>query len=122
MRNVDRLWMDHLDAMTELKGSIGLNAYAQRNPIVEYKIQGSIMFDEMVQNIRDNTATMLLSHAPRIAMKREQVAKITGTSAGGDGTVKKTPVKVKTKVGPNDPCPCGSGKKYKKCCGLKESE
>ena len=121
LRNVDRLWMDHLDAMTDLKGSIGLNAYAQRNPIVEYKIQGSVMFDEMIRDIRDNTATTLLIAIPRAAMKREQVAKITGTSAGGDGSVKKAPVKVKQKVGPNDPCPCGSGKKYKKCCGLKEN-
>ncbi|MBQ3865332.1 MAG: SEC-C domain-containing protein, partial [Clostridia bacterium] len=122
LRNVDRLWMDHLDAMTELKGSIGLNAYAQRNPIVEYKIQGSVMFDDMVREIRDTTATTLLSHAPRVAQKREQVAKITGTSGGEDGSVKKTPVKVKVKVGPNDPCPCGSGKKYKKCHGLKEEQ
>ena len=122
LRNVDKLWMDHLDAMTELKGSIGLNAYAQRNPIVEFKIQGSVMFDEMIQEIRDATASTLLSAIPRSAMKREQVAKITGTSSGGDGSVKKTPVKVKAKVGPNDPCPCGSGKKYKKCCGLKEEQ
>jgi len=121
LRNVDRLWMDHLDAMTELKNSIGLNAYAQRDPIVQYKIQGSVMFDEMVEEIRNETATTLLSVFPKRAIKREQVTKITGTSAGGDGTLKKAPVVKKTTPSPNDPCPCGSGKKYKKCCGLKEN-
>ncbi len=121
LRNVDRLWMDHLDAMTELKNSIGLNAYAQRNPIVEYKIQGSVMFDEMVEQIRNETAMTILSIFPKRAIKREAVAKITGESAGGDGTVKKTPVVKKSQPAPNDPCPCGSGKKYKKCCGLKEN-
>ena len=121
LKNVDRLWMEHLDAMTELKNSIGLNAYAQRDPIVQYKIQGSVMFDEMVDQIRNETATTLLSVFPRRAIQREAVAKVTGTSAGGDGTVKKTPTVKKSAPNPNDPCPCGSGRKYKKCCGLKEN-
>ena len=119
LRHVDRLWMDHLDAMTELKNSVGLNAYAQRNPIVEYKIQGSVMFDEMIRQIRSDTAMTLLSVFPRKAIRREAVARITGDNAGGDGTVKRAPVVKKSDPGPNDPCPCGSGKKYKKCCGLK---
>ena len=119
LRHVDRLWMDHLDAMTELKNSVGLNAYAQRNPIVEYKIQGSVMFDEMIHQIRFDTAMTLLSVFPRKAIRREAVARITGDNAGGDGTVKRAPVVKKSDPGPNDPCPCGSGKKYKKCCGLK---
>ncbi|MBR2616040.1 MAG: SEC-C domain-containing protein, partial [Clostridia bacterium] len=122
LQNVDRLWMDHLDAMNELKGSVGLNAYAQRNPIVEYKIQGSVMFDEMVSEIQSSTATQLLSVFPKRTIERKQVAKITGTNAGGgDGSIKKKPAVNKSTVGPNDPCPCGSGKKYKKCCGLKEN-
>ena len=124
LRNVDRLWMDHLDAMTELKNSIGLNAYAQRDPVMQYKIQGSVMFDEMGEAIRNDTAMQILRVMPRRKeeeMKRKAVAKITATSSGGDGTVKKTPVVKKKEVGPNEPCPCGSGKKYKKCCGLKET-
>ena len=121
LRNVDRLWMDHLDAMTELKNGIGLNAYAQRNPVVEYKIQGSVMFDEMVEQIRNESAATLLSVFPKRTIQRKEVAKITGTNSGGDGSVKKNPTVKKAEPGPNDPCPCGSGKKYKKCCGLKEN-
>ena len=120
LRHVDKLWMDHLDAMTELKNSIGLNAYAQRDPVVQYKIQGSVMFDEMVSEIRNNTAMTLLSVFPKRAIKREAVAKITSTGQS-DGSVKKAPVVKKSTPSPNDPCPCGSGKKYKKCCGLKEN-
>ncbi len=124
LRNVDRLWMDHLDAMTELKNSIGLNAYAQRDPVMQYKIQGSVMFEEMGEAIRNETAMGILRVMPvrrEEAAQRKAVAKITSTSAGGDGTVKKAPVVKKKEAGPNDPCPCGSGKKYKKCCGLKEN-
>ncbi len=120
LQNVDRKWMEHLDAMTELKNSIGLNAYAQRDPVVQYKIQGSVMFDEMVAEIRNDTALTLLSVFPKRAIERKEVAKITGTSQS-DGTVKKAPTVKKSAPNPNDPCPCGSGKKYKKCCGLKES-
>ena len=110
--------------MTELKNSIGLNAYAQRDPVMQYKIQGSVMFDEMGEAIRNDTAMYILRVMPRRKeeeMKRKAVAKITATSSGGDGTVKKAPVVKKKEVGPNEPCPCGSGKKYKKCCGLKET-
>ncbi len=121
LKNVDRLWIEHLDAMNDLKNSVGLNAYAQRDPVVQYKIQGSVMFDEMSEDIRNSTAMTLLSVFPRREVKREAVAKITGTSAGNDGTLKKAPVVKKTEVGPNDLCPCGSGKKFKKCCGLKEN-
>ena len=123
LSNVDRLWMDHLDAMTELKNSIGLNAYAQRDPVMQYKIQGSVMFDEMGEAIRNDTAQAILRVIPKNqSVERKAVAKITATSSGGDGTVKKAPVVKKKTVGPNDPCPCGSGKKYKKCCGLKENQ
>ncbi len=123
LRNVDRLWMDHLDAMTELKNSIGLNAYAQRDPVMQYKIQGSVMFDEMGEAIRNDTAQTILRVIPhrKAEIERKAVAKITSTSSGGDGTVKKAPVVKKATAGPNDLCPCGSGKKYKKCCGLKEN-
>ncbi len=121
LSKVDRLWMDHLDAMTELKNSVGLNAYAQRDPVVQYKIQGSVMFDEMAAQIRRETALSILSVIPKRPIERKAVAKITGTNSGGDGTVKKAPVVKKSAPNPNDPCPCGSGKKYKKCCGLKEN-
>ena len=120
LRNVDMKWMDHLEAMDSLMESIGLQAYAQRNPISEYRIYGSDLFDEMIMMIRDDTVRMLLSVMPRPqAMKREQVANPVSTGSGGDGTLKKQPVRKKAseKVGRNDPCPCGSGKKYKKCCG-----
>ncbi|MBQ3527044.1 MAG: preprotein translocase subunit SecA [Clostridia bacterium] len=122
LRNVDQKWMDHLEAMDGLMETIGLQAYAQRNPISEYRIVGSDLFDEMVTMIRDDTVRMLLSVMPRPqVMKREQVAKpvSAGLAGSGDGTLKKKPVvkKASEKVGRNDPCPCGSGKKYKKCCG-----
>ena len=121
LRNVDVRWMEHIDAMDDLEGSIGLNAYAQRNPIVEYKIQGSAMFDEMIAGIREGTARMILTVRPRARVtERKQV--MTGANATlrgepGKEKVKPTPVKKEKKVGPNDPCPCGSGKKYKKCHG-----
>ncbi|MDD6095045.1 MAG: preprotein translocase subunit SecA [Clostridia bacterium] len=120
LRQVDTKWMDHLEAMDSLMESIGLQAYAQRNPISEYRIYGSDLFDEMVTMIRDDTVRMLLSVVPRPqVMKREQIAKPVTAGHGGDGTLKKQPVvkKKEEKVGRNDPCPCGSGKKYKKCCG-----
>jgi len=119
LRNVDSRWVEHIDAMDDLMGSVGLNAYAQRNPIVEYKIQGGAMFEEMISGIREGTARMILSARPRQAtVERKQV--LNGSAslrAEGGQKVKPTPVKREEKVGPNDPCPCGSGKKYKKCCG-----
>ena len=123
LRNVDRRWMDHIDFMDDLKGSVGLHAYAQRDPLREYQIQGGEMFDDMIYSIREDTARAVLSVMPRPQeIKREAVAKVTnaGFAGSGEKTVKK-PIKKDVKVGRNDPCPCGSGKKYKKCCGLNEN-
>ncbi len=125
LRSVDEKWMDHLDAMDDLKGSIGLNAYAQRNPVTEYRIQGADMFDAMVADIKESTVLRVLSALPRAAapLERKQVAKpLVEGFAGGKVPAKKTPVRKAVKVGRNDPCPCGSGKKYKKCCGANEVE
>lgn len=119
LHNVDEKWMDHIDAMEELKRGIGLRAYAQRDPVVAFRFEGFDMFDEMTAAIREDTVRMMLL----VRVKREEdverkaVAKETGTNAGGDDTVKGTTVRNTKKVGRNDPCPCGSGKKYKKCCG-----
>jgi len=124
LRSVDEKWMDHIDAMDELKGSIGLNAYAQRNPVTEYRIQGADMFDAMVADIRESTVMRVLSAVPRTSapIERKQVAKpLVEGFAGGKVPAKKEPVRKAVKVGRNDPCPCGSGKKYKKCCGANES-
>ena len=121
LKNVDTLWMDHIDAMDELKRGIQLRAYAQRDPVVEYRLEGFDMFDEMIALIRENTARMILTVQLRRAEppKREEVAKPTATSA--DGTDTKRPVHSDKKPGRNDPCPCGSGLKYKKCCGKDEA-
>ena len=121
LRNVDSKWMDHIDAMEELRKGIYLRSYAQRDPVVEYRIEGFDMFDEMVAAIREDTVKMLLTvrlRNPEEEPKREQVANPT-TASHGDDTVKKQPVRktAAQKVGRYDPCPCGSGKKYKKCCG-----
>ena len=122
LRNVDDKWMDHIDAMEELKRGIGLRAYGQTDPVVAYRMESFDMFDEMTTSIREDTVRQMLTLVVRseAETKRQQAAKITSTSASGatDGTVKKQPVRNRDKkVGPNDPCPCGSGKKYKKCCG-----
>ena len=120
LENVDRKWVDHIDAMDDLISGVGLNAYAQRNPISEYKIVGSQMFDEMIENIRTDTVRMLLCVVPRRPIERKQVMTAANDMNVG-GEKKITVVKTKAqKVGPNDPCPCGSGKKYKKCCMGKE--
>ena len=131
LRSVDEKWMDHLDAMEELKNSIGLNAYAQRNPVTEYRLVGADMFDNMIADIKETTVLRILSAVPRNPfgnffktegeVKRERVADGIVASTSGDGTVKKQPRKVQ-KIGRNDPCPCGSGKKYKKCCGRNEND
>ena len=118
LRNVDTLWMDHIDAMEELKRGIGLRGYAQQDPVVAYRLEGFEMFDQMIEGIKENTVKMLLTIRPRpqVEIKREQTLK--PLSTGEDGTVKKIPMKAdKKKPGRNDPCPCGSGLKYKKCCG-----
>ncbi len=123
LRNVDSRWVDHIDAMDDLIGSVGLNAYAQRNPVTEYKIQGGAMYDEMITEIHSGTARMLLTVKPRPeATERKQILNGSASLKGEGGQkVKPTPVKKAEKVGPNDPCPCGSGKKYKKCCQGKEN-
>lgn len=117
LRVVDEKWIDHIDAMDQLKQGIGLRAVGQEDPVRAYQIEGFDMFNEMTYNIQVDTVRHIYHVTIRTEAKREQVAKITGTS-GGDGTPKKqAPVKKENKVGRNDPCPCGSGKKYKKCCG-----
>ena len=124
LRNVDSKWMDHIDAMTELRNGIGLRAYGQHDPVVEYKREGFDMFDAMVDAIREDTVRMIYLAQVRTQEepKREQVAKETSASGADDGTVKKEPVRKGKKIGMNDPCPCGSGKKYKKCCYLKQDQ
>lgn len=122
LRNVDQEWMDHIDAMEQLQDGIRLRAYAQHDPVVEYRLEGFDMFDSMIAAIRENTAKMILTVRLRQkeAPKREQVAKETSAGTAGDETVKKQPVRKQKKPGRNDPCPCGSGLKYKKCCGREE--
>ena len=128
LRNVDQEWMDHIDAMEQLQDGIRLRAYAHQDPVVEYRLEGFDMFDSMIAAIRENTAKMMLTVRLRKkeeAPQREQVAKETGTSSAatasaGDKTVQKQPVHKQKKPGRNDPCPCGSGLKYKKCCGRNE--
>ena len=123
LHNVDLRWMDHLDAMEELKRGIYLRSYGQQDPVVAFRMESFDMFDEMTALIREGTATTMLTFRLKSEedIKREQAAKITATSGASDGSEKKQPVKKGQKVGRNDPCPCGSGKKYKKCCGMNES-
>ena len=123
LKNVDTLWMEHIDAMNQLQDGIRLRAYGQHDPVVEYRLEGFDMFDGMIEEIREKTAQMILTVRLRSkeAPKREKVANETGASAGGsDDSVKKQPIRKDKKPGRNDLCPCGSGKKYKKCCGLNE--
>ncbi|MCR5798480.1 MAG: preprotein translocase subunit SecA [Lachnospiraceae bacterium] len=116
LKTIDRKWMDHIDDMDQLRQGIGLQAYGQRDPLVEYKMAGYDMFDEMTDSIREETVRMLCHVRVEQKVEREQVAKVTGTNK--DDTVQKGPVKrMEAKVYPNDPCPCGSGKKYKQCHG-----
>jgi len=118
LKVIDRKWMDHIDDMDQLRQGAGLQAYAQKDPLVEYKMNGYEMFDDMTQNIREETVRLLLHVRIEQKVEREQVAKVTGTNK--DDTIQKGPVKrMEAKVYPNDPCPCGSGKKYKQCCGRK---
>ena len=119
LRTVDEKWMDHIDAMDELRQGIYLRAYGQRDPVVEYRIEGFEMFDEMVNSIQEDTVRLILTVQVRREEepKREQVAKPTVAIHGDDGAEKPKPVHKAKKPGRNDPCPCGSGKKYKKCCG-----
>ena len=118
LRNVDRKWMEHLENMDELKEYVGLNSYAQRDPVAVYRIEGADMFDQMVDDIKEETVRQILSVMPRRDVtERVQVAKPTSEGYGDGKSIVRKPA-VSQKVGRNDPCPCGSGKKYKKCCGM----
>ena len=123
LRVVDEYWMDQIDAMDDLKQGIGLRAYGQHDPVIAYKEEGFQMFEAMVTAIREETIRrlFLVQLRPTQEVKRQRVAKETGTAAATNTQVKKEPVRNKDKkIGPNDPCPCGSGKKYKKCCMQKD--
>ncbi len=119
INNVDIRWMDHIDAMDQLRRSIGMQGYAHRDPVVQFRMESYDMFDEMTTSIREGTVQMLLTAQIRSEadVQRSQTVKITGTSGGGDDSEKKRPARAGEKVGRNEPCPCGSGKKYKMCCG-----
>ena len=119
LKMVDNKWMDHIDAMEELKRGIGLRSYGQQDPVVAFRQESYDMFDEMTASIREDTVRLMMTLMPKSEedTKRQQAAQITATSGGSDGSEKGRTVRKGTKVGPNDPCPCGSGKKYKKCCG-----
>ncbi len=117
LKVIDRKWMDHIDDMDQLKQGIGLQAYGQKDPVVQYKMMGYDMFNEMTEGITEDTVRLLMHVQVEQKVEREQVAKVTGTNKD-DGPSVKAPVKrVDKKIYPNDPCPCGSGKKYKNCCG-----
>ena len=122
LRVVDEFWMDHIDAMDDLRQGIRLRAYAQTDPVIEYKREGFDMFEAMNDAIKEEIVrrVFLVRLKTNEEIKRQRVAKVTGEGAGGDKTVRRQPVVKKIKVGPNDPCPCGSGKKYKKCCRDKD--
>ena len=116
LRTIDRKWMDHIDDMDQLRQGIGLQAYGQRDPLVEYKMIGFDMFNSMTEAIQEDTLKILYHVKIEQKVEREEVAKVTGTNK--DDTAIKAPKKrVAAKVYPNDPCPCGSGKKYKQCHG-----
>ena len=118
LKTVDRKWMDNIDDMEQLRQGIGLQGYGNRDPVVEYKLAGFDMFNDMIASIKEETASIMfhIKLKPQEEVKREQVAKETGTNK--DETLKKEPTKRKAKkIGRNDPCPCGSGEKYKNCCG-----
>lgn len=118
LKTIDKKWMSHIDDMEQLRQGIGLQAYGQKDPLVEYRISGFDMFDEMTAAIREETVKMLLHVRVEQKVEREEVAKVTGTNK--DESLAKTPKKrAEQKIYPNDPCPCGSGKKYKQCCGRK---
>ena len=118
LKVIDRKWMDHIDDMDQRRQGIGLQAYGQRDPLVEYKMAGFDMFDDMISSIQEDTIRLLYHVQVEQKVEREQVAKVTGTNK--DDTAQNTPKKREhAKVYPNDPCPCGSGKKYKQCCGRK---
>ena len=118
LKVIDRKWMDHIDDMDQLRQGIGLQAYGQRDPRVEYKMQAYEMFDNMINNIQETTVRLLYHVRIEQKVEREQVAQVTGTNKDESGP-KKPIQREENKIYPNDPCPCGSGKKYKQCCGRK---
>jgi preprotein translocase subunit SecA len=124
LRVVEEYWMDHIDAMDDLKQGIGLRSYGQHDPVIAYKEEGYAMFQAMVTAINEETVRrmFMVQLKPRQELKREQVAKETAATGTADGAAKARPVRktAADKIGPNDPCPCGSGKKYKKCCMQKD--
>ena len=121
LENVDRKWMEHLEAMDDLKEYVGLNSYAQRDPVAVYRLEGADLFDQMIDDIKENTVRQILAVIPRRdSAERVQVAKPTVEGfGGGKPSIVRKPA-TSNKVGRNDPCPCGSGKKYKKCCGANQ--
>ena len=115
MKVIDRHWMNHIDDMDQLRQGIGLQAYGNRNPLIEYKMQGYDMFDNMIASIQEDTVKLMLHIRIEEKVEREEVAKVTGTNK--DDSAQKVPKKrANAKIYPNDPCPCGSGLKYKQCC------
>ena len=124
LEEVDRHWMEHLEAMDDLKEYVGLNSYAQRDPVAMYRLESADMFDEMIEDIKDCTVRKVLSVVPRLSStERTQTIKVIRSNQNNIApTDKPSPVRAQKKVGRNDPCPCGSGKKYKKCCGANTSE
>ena len=115
LKVIDRKWMNHIDDMDQLRQGAGLASYGQKDPLVEFKMAGYDMFDAMTANIKEDTVKVLYRVKIEQKVEREQVAKVTGTNK--DDTLARKPVKKETRIYPNDPCPCGSGKKYKQCCG-----
>ncbi|MCD7868939.1 MAG: SEC-C domain-containing protein, partial [Clostridiales bacterium] len=122
LKCIDSKWMDHIDDMEMLRQGIGLTAYGQRDPVVEYKMSAYDMFSDMTESIQQNTVRMLYHVRVEQKVEREQVAKVTGTNKDDSAGPKKPVQRKETKIYPNDPCPCGSGKKYKQCCGRKAAK
>ena len=122
LRVVDEKWIDHIDAMEQLRQGINLRAYAQKDPVAEYKFEAMNMFEDMNDFIKEDAVKLLFKVVPRENIERQQVAKPTFENAGGDSTLKNKPVRSGEKIGRNDPCPCGSGKKYKHCCLGKDGQ
>lgn len=117
LKVIDAKWMEHIDGMDALRQGIGLQAYGQKDPLVEYKMVGYDMFGSMTNAITEDTVRILTHIQVEQKVEREQVAKVTGTNRGDESAVRAPKKREEKKVYPNDPCPCGSGKKYKQCCG-----
>ena len=120
LRSVDSRWMDHIDAMDQLRDGIGYRAYSGKNPVTEYQIEAGHMFEELNHLIREDTVRRVYQTKIQVTPERVQTAKPTEARVAGDGPRQPRPVRAAAKIGRNDPCPCGSGKKYKNCCMLKE--